>query len=181
MPTGFWAPRFALTSLLCLGLLGAASKTIPLQSGGTLSARAGRNGAILNITGRPNVAATLPLPVDGSIKPGSLPALKLIGEYGPRTILLEDTYYSSPAGLSNCQAGKEQFLRVIALGKPNRQTLRLKLRSCRDNTELADAGVVWKPETGTVEVNWLPNPAVTNARTYAKYQISKAGEIKLLQ
>ena len=66
---------------------------------------------------------------------------------------------SRPGGLSYCQAGEERFLRVISIiRRPARETLRIKLESCRDNIELATPGIAWEPERAALQLNWLQGP-----------------------
>jgi hypothetical protein len=61
--------------------------------------------------------------------------------------------------MSYCQAGEEQFLRVIALADPPpRETLRIKTASCRGNIELASPGIAWSAQTRTLRIDWLFGP-----------------------
>ena len=83
-------------------------------------------------------------------------SVRVIGEVRGIAIVLADEYPSLPGGLSYCQAGKEQFLRVISIvGQQAKETLRLKLNSCRDNVELASPGLQWDPDLKTLKVHWL--------------------------
>ena len=127
-----------------------------------------------------DAASTVPLQLDDTVDHGTAPALKLVGELGSTVLIIEDTYYSRSGGLSECKAGKEQFLRVIALGQPNRQTLMVKLASCQQNLELADGGVNWNAQEGSLEIHWLSSPAASSKTIYAKYLVSKDGAAKLI-
>ena len=87
-------PKRALLFLLCLNTLCAAPRTIALPGQGVISANAGPHGPWLNIQGLPHVGKALLLPVDNTIRPGSVPALTLIGgersgrAYSRRHVLL---------------------------------------------------------------------------------------------
>jgi hypothetical protein len=101
--------------------------------------------------------------------------LRVIGVVGDRAVVLVDTYPSKPLGLSYCQAGEEQFLRVIALsGREPKETLRVKLASCRQNIELASPGLEWKAETTELKIHWLMGPS--KERTY---KITSDGKAEL--
>jgi hypothetical protein len=39
------------------------------------------------------------------------------------------------------------------------ETLTTKIASCRQNLELAEAGVEWQPATATVRIHWLASPS----------------------
>ncbi|MBV9782430.1 MAG: hypothetical protein JO264_01285 [Acidisphaera sp.] len=87
-------------------------------------------------------------------------AFRVVGEIEARTFILTDTYQSRPGGAGFCQAGQERFLRVLtAAARRLRETLRVKLESCRENVELVTDGVQWFPERRMVTVHWLSPPA----------------------
>lgn len=105
---------------------------------------------------------------DATVSPDAQPRLDVVGEVGGTAIVLVDTYPSIPGGLSFCQAGEERFLRVIALaGGQAKETLRVKVASCRDNLELAAPAIEWVPESSTVRIHWLlgPNSGMPEVRT----------------
>ena len=79
----------------------------------------------------------------------------------PGVIILEQTYSSRPGGLSFCQAGQEQFLRVLNLHNPAQETLRVKLNSCLESLDLDDTGVVWNAGERTLEIHWLNKAPAT--------------------
>ncbi len=166
--------KHALGSLLFVCLLPASPRIIALSSGGAIAARATPQGTVLTVEGRPHVAKTLVVKTDETVAKGGAPALKVVGEGGSHILIIEDTYYSKPGGLSECKAGKEQFLRVVALGEPSHETLSLKLASCRQNLELADPGVVWSAASGILEIHWLAAPA-------ARYRITETGQAERLE
>ncbi|HXD33134.1 MAG TPA: hypothetical protein VN643_18575 [Pyrinomonadaceae bacterium] len=86
--------------------------------------------------------------------------VKVIGVINKTAIILADVYPSIPGSLSYCGAGEESFLRVISVAtKPPKETLKLKLESCRENLELDSEGVEWLPQTGTLRIHWLTGPA----------------------
>jgi hypothetical protein len=74
-------------------------------------------------------------------------------------IVLVDRYASIPGGLSLCQAGVEEFLRVVSVagGRPT-ETFVVKVASCRDNIELAEPGLVWDGPASTLRIDWLTGP-----------------------
>ena len=50
-------------------------------------------------------------------------------------------------------------LRVLAMsGKQPKETLRIKLESCRENIELATPGIVWQAPSSTLNLDWLQGP-----------------------
>jgi hypothetical protein len=86
--------------------------------------------------------------------------IKIVGDINKTTIIVSDTYPSISGGMSYCQAGEESFLRVISLApRTPKETLKLKLESCRENLELESEGVEWLPQTGTLRIRWLTGPA----------------------
>ncbi len=109
-------------------------------------------------------------------------ALRVIGEVPAAAIVLSDTYRSIPGGLSFCQAGKEQFLRVISIAHQNaRETLRLKIASCRDNVELASPGIEWNQETATLNVHWLMGPDGRQRSEDRTYKVGTDGRAELIR
>jgi hypothetical protein len=68
------------------------------------------------------------------------------------SLVVIDTYLSRPGGGSYCQAGQERFLRVLRLVHDVADvTLNLKLVSCWQAIELADAGVEWSTTDSSLE------------------------------
>jgi hypothetical protein len=78
--------------------------------------------------------------------------------------------------LSRCQAGEEQFLRVLGLGARPRQTFVLPLSGCVANLDLADPGVTWNAESSTLRVHWLTGPTPDEHDQTRSYKISPDGE-----
>jgi hypothetical protein len=69
------------------------------------------------------------------------------------------TYLSRPGGGSYCQAGQERFLRVLRLERDIADvTLNLKLVSCWQAIELADAGLEWSTVQSSLRIRWLLGP-----------------------
>lgn len=103
---------------------------------------------------------TVDLTRDQTIAPQAEPArIDVVGELPGIALVLVDRYPSLPGGLSFCQAGEENFLRVVSLAKGReRVTLQIKVASCRDNLELADAGIEWLADSRSVRINWLAGP-----------------------
>lgn len=99
---------------------------------------------------------------DTTVSPKSAPTdVKVLGEVKGSAIIVIDSYQSFPGGMSYCQAGRERFLRVVAISKvPPREMWRVKLESCHDNIELATDGVEWIPESFMLKVHWLLGPTV---------------------
>ncbi|HVN19026.1 MAG TPA: hypothetical protein VMU05_09650 [Dongiaceae bacterium] len=149
----FWASLLLLTT----GLATASDKKLDLPSGKALTYSSAAECTRLVV---PLHAAKskVCLQRDNNVASNARPTLKLIAEV-PQFLILTDTYPSIPGGMSYCQAGEETFLRVIALrGKRARETYHRKLASCRQNIELADPGVTWAAESGTLTIHWLSGP-----------------------
>jgi len=99
---------------------------------------------------------------DATVSPKAQPTgVNVVGEIKGGAIILVDTYPSIPGGMSYCQAGEEQFLRVISISKKTaKETFCVKITSCRDNIELASPGIEWLPESSTLRIHWLLGPTV---------------------
>jgi hypothetical protein len=143
--------------LLAVALPAAAQQSITLASGKTITASVTSTQTILHLPGTHSRRPRVVLEHDATIAKGVPPStLKLIAEVPGSAILLTDTYPSLPGGLSYCQAGEEQFLRVITTsGRRPIETYHIKLASCRDNIELAQPGLTWSPTTKTLDIHWL--------------------------
>ena len=85
--------------------------------------------------------------------------IDVVAEVPGAAIVLVDRYVSIPGGLSFCQAGEEQFLRVVSIadGQPT-ETFVTKVASCRDNIELAEPGLEWDASASTLRIRWLTGP-----------------------
>jgi len=141
-----------------------AAPSVTLQSGTRLSTTSsnGETKLVLAFPQRESKSAPLAITLDRDETVAArspLVAFRLIGEVGQGAVILSDTYRSKSGGLSYCQAGEEQFLRVLSIS-PQRavQTLRFKLASCRENVELDDPGVEWNPHTAILKIHWLAAP-----------------------
>lgn len=97
---------------------------------------------------------------DTTVAPKTQPArVEIVGEIKGVAIIFVDTYPSMPGGMSYCQSGEEQFLRIISIAKnPAKETFRVKTTSCRDNIELASPGIEWTAPSSTLRIHWLMGP-----------------------
>jgi hypothetical protein len=97
---------------------------------------------------------------DSTVSPDAEPGgVDVLAELPGTAIVLVDRYPSVPAGLSLCQAGEEQFLRVVSIIDGGAtETLTTKVASCRDNLELAEPGLQWDASAATLRINWLTGP-----------------------
>ncbi len=137
MRTKSWA-----SLLLLLPVIAAAQQSITLASGGTITASNSSARTVFKFRGPGSAKASVTVKRDGTVAAeAGPPNLKLIAEIAGSAILLTDTYPSRPGGLSYCQAGEEQFLRVFTISdKRPVETYQVKLASCWDNLELASPG-----------------------------------------
>lgn len=132
----------------------------------------------LDIRLRDGTALSVPVAMDATVSGNATSKnVKVIDEIKSAAIVVVDTYSSQPAGMSLCQAGEEQFLRVITL-KPPRETARIKLASCRDNLELASPGLAWSAESRTLKIDWLLGPAKSGKPETRTIQIDSDGRIR---
>jgi hypothetical protein len=139
------------------GALAQQPAKLVLPSGGVLrfSTRGDRTVVDLPAIGR-RKARELLLERDATVAPHApVLNLRMIAESGV-VVVLADSYASKPGGASYCQAGVEQFLRVIAGGK---ETFRIKLQSCLENLELGAQGVTWDAANSMVRIDWLGKSA----------------------
>jgi hypothetical protein len=97
---------------------------------------------------------------DSTVYPNVEPSnVTEVGEVTGSAVILIDTYPSIPGGLSYCQAGEGRFLRIISISKKGaRETMRVKLGSCRDNIELGSRGIEWLPKSSTLHIDWRSGP-----------------------
>jgi len=151
---------------LILAMVIAACGQPPDQRGvtpktpSTITARAENGATRLEIRTSAGTHYQVLVARDSTVAPTSAPLrTELIGEIPGVAFVLTDTYQSIPGGMSLCQAGEEQFLRVISVTHdPPRETLHLKTASCRDNIELATPGIEWRADSSIVRVHWLTGP-----------------------
>ena len=154
MRTRSWA------SLLLLAVplpAATAQRAIVLPGGGRITALVTPTATILRVRASRSPTGIVPLKRDGTVaRLTRSPDLKLIAEIPGSAILLSDTYLSLPGGLSYCQSGEEQFLRVITTsGKRPVESYHVKLASCRDGIELASPGLTWSAPARTLAIQWL--------------------------
>lgn len=114
---------------------------------------------------------------DATVSPtAALSSVQVIGEIHGSMIIIADTYPSIAGGMSYCQAGEERFLRVISLAaKLPRETLKLKVESCRDSLELDSEGIEWLSESLTLRVHWLARPATSGAPEVRTIKLTRQG------
>lgn len=104
--------------------------------------------------------------------------LKVVGDIPGKAVILMDSYGSVPGGLAYCRAGTESFLRVISIAEPRpKETLSLKVASCRQNLELADNGVQWDAANHTLHIQWLSGPGGPGKPGRRTFHITADGQI----
>jgi hypothetical protein len=132
------------------------------------------------VAGRPAVSAAFTRGRNAEPR-GTPSSANLIGVSGSHMWILTDSYRSIVGGLSMCQAGQERFLRVLAVTHYRlRETLRLKLESCRDNIELNSEGLRWMPDSMTLSVGWLMSPYNGGKPETRIYRVDAFGAVKLI-
>jgi hypothetical protein len=161
MRTGSWADAFA-AALLCAGCARTPEPRPETAAAPTLVRAQSVGGQTRLELGSPGgTRYVLAVARDSTVAPAA-PArgTRIVGARAGGVVVLTDSYPSVPGGMSYCQAGEEQFLRVIAI-RNNRpeETFRIKVASCRDNLELADPGIVWTPDAATIQIRWLTGPS----------------------
>jgi hypothetical protein len=152
---------YCASALALGGLLAAAPQgKLVLPSGGSVTYSAAGSETRFEIRGRASRHYEVRVERDATVAPDAAPdKVELIAEVSGKALVLTDSYPSVPLGIQYCQAGEEQFLRVITLaGERASETLHLKLTSCRDNVELANPGLEWNRATRTLLVHWLDGP-----------------------
>jgi hypothetical protein len=143
--------RFFTLAIAAVALAGPRGHVIPLASGGTLRYSTQRNRTLIEI--RPAKAQVL-LGRDETVAPGSpVLALELLAQKPEGVYVITDRYASRPGPMSYCQAGQEQFVRVLARARGLHETFSLKVQSCRSNLELGPAGLSWDNASSTLTVD----------------------------
>lgn len=179
MPTLFWA---SLLLLACSSAFSGAEPELSVRGelaapGQTrLSFSAGAQTPLRLLVSRDEH-------VPAQAKPGKV---QVLGVVNGAVAVLIDSYPSSLVPLSNCGAGRERFLRVVRmLPAPAKETLRLKLESCRENIDLdreADGGGIrWLPETSELRLAWSAGPVSKLGPESRRLQISPDGSVKELK
>lgn len=174
MRTPYWASALALAGLLA----GGTPDKLKLPSGGSVTYSGSESGTRLEIHTASGQSYETRVERDSTIAPGTAPdKVQLVGELAGKALILTDTYPSAPLGMHYCQAGEEQFLRVITLSAEKAsETLRLKLASCRENIELADPGLEWNEESRTLRIHWLEGPKNKDASEERTIHIGPGGK-----
>ena len=106
----------------------------------------------------------------------------VVGEIPGVAVVIVDTYASKPGGMSYCQAGEEQFLRVIAVTRsPLTETSITKIASCRENIELASPGVEWRADSSLVRIHWLTRLTSSTGSETRSLRIGGNGVVEVLK
>jgi len=134
----------------------ARGRGIALASGGTLRYSTERNRTRVEL--RPAKKSATKTQVlllrDETVAPaGPVQAFELLAEKPSGVYVVTDRYASRPGPMSYCQAGQEQFVRVLVQSRGLRETFSLKVLSCRSNLELGPAGLSWDNASSTLTVD----------------------------
>jgi hypothetical protein len=138
----------------------ARGRALTLASGDTLRYSTERNRTLIELRPAKKTAAKTQvlLSRDETVAPASpVQDLELLAEKPTGVYVLIDRYASRPGPMSYCQAGQEQFVRVLvglrARSRGLRETFSLKVQSCRSNLDLGPAGVSWDNASSTLMVD----------------------------
>jgi hypothetical protein len=152
-------------ALLLAGQPQNPGNAIRLASGGVLRYQTRPNGTLVRIAGQQTL-----LPRDQTVAPGSPVAdFNMLGEKASRIYVVTDSYASKPGSMHYCQAGQEQFVRVLARGSGLQLTFSLKVASCIGNLELGSPGMTWDAGSSILNVNWLNGPS--------RYKVNDQGAV----
>ena len=136
------------------------SHVLTLASGGTLRYVTQSGGTLVEI--RPprggGAKTQVLLKRDETVAPASrVQSFQLLGEKPGGVYVISDGYSSRPGPMSYCQAGKEQFVRVLARQPGSKaglhETFSLKVASCRSNLELGPGGLAWDGDSSKLLVD----------------------------
>jgi len=145
--------RFWLSTLCLATYLSASGQsTIRLPSGKEIAYSGSGSDTVFTLPNAHGRDFRLRVDRDATVANGQRPtSVKVVAEIPDSILVLSDAYPSIPGGMAYCQAGEEQFLRVISTSRKRPiETYHLKLASCRDNIELATPGLTWSPQTHTL-------------------------------
>ena len=170
----YWASALALAALCAA----APPGKVALPSGGSVSYSSAGSQTRLEIRAKGGRKYEVRVERDATVAPDTSPdQVQVVAEIAGKTLILTDGYPSIPLGMQYCQAGEEQFLRVITLaGGRASETLHLKLASCRDNLELADPGFEWNREADSLRIHWLAGPEKKGASEERTIHIGSSGK-----
>jgi hypothetical protein len=186
-PGGFMSMHFFQTAVvmtfLVLNVVGAnysTANTSPSKPPPTFTvvAYSAHNSLTkFNIKGSDNKLHQLSVQRDRTVAPNRAPkAVESFAVISESTFLLLDTYPSIRAGMSFCLAGEEKFLHIISISeKVAKETLALKLASCRENIELAEPGINWDPTNAILNINWLSGPTLKGQSEQRRIKIEANG------
>jgi len=161
---------------ISFAVLLAVSAFAQRPSGEKVTAKSIGNRTVLTITG---AARTVSVARDSTVAPNApVEKLGVVAQTGG-ALILRDAYPSRGGSMSYCQAGTEEFLRVISIHAAPKETLHLKISSCRENIELADPGVQWDESKHVLSVTWL-TPGEGRAK-HSMYRITAGGDAELVK
>lgn len=154
----FWA---SLLLVLCAFQTAQADDAVPGRSNPAAVRTAAKSWAPLEVQSPSGTHYSVWVVRDASIPVGATPDnIEVVAEIGKRGLIFIDSYPSISGGMSYCQAGRERFLRIASIARKLAvETFHVKLESCRDDIELASAGIEWLPESATLRIHWLQGPA----------------------
>ncbi|HMJ62759.1 MAG TPA: hypothetical protein VK493_13395 [Bryobacteraceae bacterium] len=138
----------------------ARGRGIALASGDMLRYSTERGKTLVELRPAKKTAAKtqILLSRDETVAPASpIQNFELLAEKPSGVYVLTDRYASRPGPMSYCQAGQEQFVRVLVglrvRSRGLRETFSLKVQSCRSNLDLGPAGVSWDNASSTLTVD----------------------------
>jgi urea transport system substrate-binding protein len=138
---------------------GHASAMLP--SGLAVAITHDGSGDSLKLSGGSSSAgqSVLRLPQDDKIAANQPTAsLRVIGELVHAFVII-DSHPARSGGLSYCQAGNEDLLRVVSTAAAAlTQTFALKVASCWDNIELSTPDIEWRPNQSELIIHWFHPP-----------------------
>lgn len=171
-----------LVSMLLLATLSAAAdqvhRSVVSSAGSSISYSIKNSQTRFDIRDLTGKSYVVWVKRDTHVSPKAEPTgVAVIGEIKGSAIILVDTYPSIPGGMSYCQAGEEQFLRVVSIAKKlAKETFQMKAASCRDNIELASPGIEWLQESSTLRIQWLLGPTLKGEPENRVIRIKPDGE-----
>jgi hypothetical protein len=173
MRTRYWVNALALT-----GIVATPQGQISLPSGGVIQYSSAAPRTRFEIDSKDGKRYVATVDRDATVSPKTEPSkVELIGEVPNKSLILSDSYVSAPLGMHYCQAGEERFLRIFTLTNGGaRQTLKLKLASCRENIELADPGLEWNPGSEVLQIHWLQGPSNKGEMENRTIRIGSSGK-----
>lgn len=145
-------PRIAFSLLVACATSTGSDQGSKLASGAPTIGSHGNSFSVLT----PSGVVAISLGVDATVETNAEPVdIRVLDKAADRVILV-DTYLSRSGGMSYCQAGEEQFLRVISVGVWGAiESARVKLTSCIQGIELQEPGLQLEADRSTLYIKWL--------------------------